>query len=284
MIKPSQWIKHLSKTKTIPILSGISIVCLVLLLGIGLTACSQQITIRPLASDQSQANQATSAPSSTKPSQDTENPSEASQERPTSDPNTEQSEDTNMTSDQVSQNPNLGEITAPAGYQVADTATDLVCIHMDSGADIVLKLRPDAAPQSVANFQKLVGQGFYDKLIFHRVIDGFMIQGGDPDGTGRGGSKETIKGEFSANGVDNPLSHKRGVLSMARSQNPNSASSQFFICNGNSEFLDGNYAAFGEVLSGMEEVDRIAKLDKDANDRPVDPPHMQVVYFLSEGK
>lgn len=272
---------------------GTSIVCLVLLLGICLTACSQQITIRPLATDQNQANQATSAPSSTKPSQDTENPPEASQEKPTSDPNqekptsdpnTEQSEDTNMTSDQVSQNPNLGEITPPPGYQVADTATDLVCIHMDSGADIVLKLRPDAAPQSVANFQKLVGQGFYDKLIFHRVIDGFMIQGGDPEGTGRGGSKENIKGEFSANGVDNPLSHKRGVLSMARAQDPNSASSQFFICNADSTFLDGSYAAFGEVLSGMEEVDRIAKLDKDGNDRPLDPPHMQVVYFLIEGQ
>ncbi|MDO5033578.1 MAG: peptidylprolyl isomerase [Eubacteriales bacterium] len=153
---------------------------------------------------------------------------------------------------------------------------------MDSGADIVLKLRPDAAPLSVANFQKLVGRGFYDNLIFHRVIDGFMIQGGDPEGTGRGGSKENIKGEFAANGVDNPLSHKRGVLSMARAQNPNSASSQFFICNGDSSFLDGNYAAFGEVLSGMEEVDRIAQLDKDANDRPVNPPHMQQVYFLVE--
>lgn len=259
-------------------------VCLVLLLGFGLTACSQQITIRPLATDQSQANEATSAPSSTKPSQDTENPSEASAESSASDQNTEQSEDTNMTSDQVSQNPNLGEITPPAGYQLAETATDLVCIHMDNGADIVLKLRPDAAPLSVANFQKLVGQGFYDKLIFHRVIDGFMIQGGDPEGTGRGGSKENIKGEFSANGVDNPLSHKRGVLSMARAQDPNSASSQFFICNADSTFLDGSYAAFGEVLSGMEEIDRIAKLDKDANDRPLDPPHMQVVYFLIEAQ
>ena len=262
------------------LLRGMAVCCLTGFLALSLAACAQQVTIRPLATSSLQADQTASDQES--PADNSETPSEAGEQSSASDQNTEQSEDPNMTSDQVSQNPNLADITPPAGYQAASTATDLVCIHMDSGADIVLKLRPDAAPLSAANFQKLVGQGFYDNLIFHRVIDGFMIQGGDPEGTGRGGSKETIKGEFSANGVDNPLSHKRGVLSMARAQNPNSASSQFFICNADSTFLDGNYAAFGEVLSGMEEVDRIAKLDKDGSDRPHDPPHMQVVYFLEE--
>lgn len=269
-----------AKAGKLQILRGIAVCCLTFLLSLSLAACAQQVTIRPLATTNSQADQAAGGQES--PAENSENPAEASEQSPASDQNTKQSEDSNMTSDQVSQNPNLGEITPPAGYQAADTASDLVCIHMDSGADIVLKLRPDAAPLSAANFQKLVGQGFYDNLIFHRVIDGFMIQGGDPEGTGRGGSKETIKGEFSANGVDNHLSHKRGVLSMARAQSPNSASSQFFICNADSTFLDGNYAAFGEVLSGMEEVDRIAKLDKDGSDRPLDPPHMQCVYFLVE--
>lgn len=124
--------------------------------------------------------------------------------------------------------------------------------------DINLELDPNIAPITVDNFVKLVNEKFYDGLTFHRIIEGFMIQGGDPLGNGTGGSKETIKGEFSSNGVENNLSHKRGVISMARSQNKDSASSQFFIVQKDSTYLDGDYAAFGEVTSGMEIVDKIA--------------------------
>ena len=144
----------------------------------------------------------------------------------------------------------------------------MVRIEMEGGGIIELELYPDKAPITVANFEKLVKEGFYDGLIFHRVIAGFMIQGGDPQGTGYGGSKETIKGEFRLNGVANDLSHTRGVISMARSQSPNSASSQFFICHADSKFLDGQYAAFGKVVSGIEIVDEIAAVPTDGFDRP----------------
>ena len=122
-----------------------------------------------------------------------------------------------------------------------------------------MELDPDAAPVTVENFVKLVREGFYDGLTFHRIMDGFMIQGGDPQGNGSGGAPETIKGEFSQNGVQNPLSHVRGTVSMARSQDPDSASSQFFIVQSDSTFLDGQYAAFGKVTKGMEIVDQICK-------------------------
>ncbi len=124
---------------------------------------------------------------------------------------------------------------------------------------ITMELDPDAAPVTVENFVKLVREGFYDGLTFHRIMDGFMIQGGDPQGNGSGGAPETIKGEFSQNGVQNPLSHVRGTVSMARSQDPDSASSQFFIVQSDSTFLDGQYAAFGKVTKGMEIVDQICK-------------------------
>lgn len=124
---------------------------------------------------------------------------------------------------------------------------------------ITLELDPDAAPITVENFVKLAKDGFYDGLTFHRIMDGFMIQGGDPQGNGTGGSAETIKGEFSQNGVDNTLSHVRGTISMARSQDPDSASSQFFIVQSDSKFLDGQYAAFGKVTEGIEIVDQICK-------------------------
>lgn len=166
------------------------------------------------------------------------------------------------------------------GYTFSSEATDYVDILMNSGAHIVVKLRSDVAPISVKNFQTLVGDGFYDGLIFHRVIEGFMIQGGDPDGTGMGGSSKNIKGEFSSNGVKNPLSHKRGVLSMARANDPNSASSQFFIVHQDSTFLDGNYAAFGEVVYGMDEVDRIATVATNAQDRPTTEQVMTKVFFV----
>ncbi len=145
----------------------------------------------------------------------------------------------------------------------------MIKIEMENGGIIKLELDAKAAPITVANFEKLVGEGFYNGLIFHRVISGFMIQGGDPMGTGFGGSKETIKGEFAANGVNNPISHKRGVISMARSQMPDSASSQFFIMHQDGEFLDGNYAAFGHVVEGIEVVDEIAAVATDGRDKPL---------------
>lgn len=133
-----------------------------------------------------------------------------------------------------------------------------VKITMNGGGEIELELYPDVAPETVANFKELVEDSFYDGLTFHRIIKGFMIQGGDPLGNGMGGSKNCIRGEFLMNGFDNQLKHKRGVISMARSQNPNSASSQFFIMHEDAPHLDGNYAAFGKVTKGMEIVDEIA--------------------------
>ena len=145
----------------------------------------------------------------------------------------------------------------------------MVKIEMMDGGVITLELDATAAPITVANFEKLVKEGFYDGLIFHRVIAGFMIQGGDPTGTGMGGSKEEIKGEFAMNGVNNPIRHERGVISMARTQAPNSASSQFFICHADAFFLDGQYAAFGKVVDGIEVVDKIANVATDFRDKPV---------------
>ena len=156
----------------------------------------------------------------------------------------------------------------------------MVQITMENGGVIKLELCPEAAPKTVANFLKLVGEGFYDGLIFHRVISGFMIQGGDPQGTGMGGAKEKIVGEFAANGIPNPISHERGVISMARAQNPNSASSQFFIMHKDGQFLDGNYAAFGRVIEGMEVVDAIAATPTDPYDRPFAEQKMQSVKVI----
>ncbi|MBO5433789.1 MAG: peptidylprolyl isomerase [Clostridia bacterium] len=133
---------------------------------------------------------------------------------------------------------------------------------MENGGEFTVELCPEQAPITCENFLKLVKSGFYNGLTFHRVIDGFMAQGGDPEGTGCGGSDENIKGEFRMNGVNNTLSHTRGVISMARSQNPNSASSQFFICYGDCTFLDGQYAAFGKVTEGMETVDGFLKIER----------------------
>lgn len=133
-----------------------------------------------------------------------------------------------------------------------------VKITMNGGGEIELELYPDIAPDTVANFKELVQASFYDGLTFHRIIKGFMIQGGDPLGNGMGGSDKCIRGEFKMNGFDNPLKHTRGVISMARSQNPNSASSQFFIMHADAPHLDGSYAAFGRVTKGLEIVDEIA--------------------------
>lgn len=155
-----------------------------------------------------------------------------------------------------------------------------VKIEMENGKSIVLELYPDKAPITVENFKKLVSEGFYDGLTFHRVINGFMIQGGDPEGTGMGGSKDKIKGEFAQNGVDNDLKHERGVISMARSMMPNSASSQFFICHEDAPHLDGSYAAFGRVIEGMDVVDEIASVETDYNDKPITPVVMKKVYII----
>ena len=141
-------------------------------------------------------------------------------------------------------------------------------IEMFSGGSIRLELYPEIAPITVQNFVDLANKNFYDGLIFHRVISGFMIQGGDPTGTGMGGPGYSIKGEFAMNGVKNPLSHTRGVISMARSQNPNSAGSQFFIMHDDGTYLDGQYAAFGKVIEGIETVDTIASTRTDFRDRP----------------
>lgn len=156
----------------------------------------------------------------------------------------------------------------------------MVKIEMENGGIIELELYPDVAPITVKNFEKLVSEGFYDGLIFHRVISGFMIQGGDPTGTGYHGSDEQIKGEFLANGIVNKLSHTRGVISMARSQDPNSASSQFFICHEDAVFLDGNYAAFGKVTKGIEVVDEIAAVETNAMDKPLTSQVMKKVTLI----
>jgi len=148
-------------------------------------------------------------------------------------------------------------------------ANPVVTIKMADGGIIVAELYPEIAPQSVRNFISLANQGFYNGLIFHRVISGFMIQGGCPKGTGTGGPGYCIKGEFAMNGVKNDLSHKRGVLSMARAQAPNSAGSQFFIMHEDGDFLDGQYAAFGAVTEGMDVVDAIAAVKTNMQDRPL---------------
>lgn len=155
----------------------------------------------------------------------------------------------------------------------------MVVIQMENGKEIEIELYPEIAPISCANFEKLVNEGFYNGLTFHRVIDGFMIQGGCPNGTGTGGPGWHIKGEFLANGVPNELKHTRGVLSMARAQDPNSAGSQFFIMHEDAPYLDGQYAAFGKVVSGMETVDEIAAVQTNYNDRPLAPQVMKRVYM-----
>ena len=145
----------------------------------------------------------------------------------------------------------------------------IVTINMEDGSVIKAELYPDIAPNSVNNFISLIKNGFYDGLIFHRVIKGFMIQGGCPEGTGMGGPGYSIKGEFASNGVKNNLKHTKGVLSMARAMSPNSAGSQFFIMHEDAPHLDGEYAAFGKVIEGMDVVDKIANEATDYSDRPL---------------
>lgn len=156
-------------------------------------------------------------------------------------------------------------------------------ITMEDGRQMKGELYPEIAPQSVGNFVALANSGFYDGLIFHRVIPGFMIQGGDPKGIGIGGPGYSIKGEFAINGVPNPLKHTYGVLSMARSMNPNSAGSQFFIMTSDSPHLDGQYAAFGKVLEGMEVADSIVNAKRDMRDKPLVPQRMASIRVETNG-
>lgn len=158
----------------------------------------------------------------------------------------------------------------------------MITITMENGKQIKLELYPEIAPITVENFVKLVKNGFYDGLTFHRVISGFMIQGGCPLGTGTGGPGWQIKGEFASNGVKNPLKHTRGVISMARSMMPDSAGSQFFIMHQDAPHLDGQYAAFGKVIEGMDVVDEIAGVDTDFRDKPVKPQVMKKVEYTED--
>ena len=160
----------------------------------------------------------------------------------------------------------------------------IATIELENGGKLTAELYPETAPQSVYNFISLANSGFYDGLIFHRVIPGFMIQGGCPEGTGMGGPGYCIKGEFLFNGVDNPLKHKRGILSMARAQAPNSAGSQFFIMHEDAPHLDKQYAAFGKVTSGMEQVDAICKVKTDRNDRPEVAQKIKAIRVDTKGE
>lgn len=154
-------------------------------------------------------------------------------------------------------------------------ANPIVTITMTDGSVMKAELYPEVAPNTVNNFISLVKKGFYDGLVFHRVIRGFMIQGGDPQGTGMGGPGYSIKGEFTYNGFSNDLKHTPGVLSMARAMNPNSAGSQFFIMHETSPHLDGQYAAFGKVTDGLDVVNKIAEVPTDYSDRPLEPQMIQ---------
>ncbi|MFC7677972.1 peptidylprolyl isomerase [Paenibacillus sp. GCM10028914] len=199
-------------------------------------------------------------------------------------------ESTNESSDESksepSTEPTTEEPTTPSNLVVPDPEAShpVVTIEMDSGKIIKLELYPEVAPNTVNNFISLVKKGFYDGVVFHRVIPGFMIQGGDPDGTGGGGPDYSIAGEFTSNGVQNDLEHTRGVLSMARTNDPNSAGSQFFIMHADAPHLDTQYAAFGKVTEGMEVVDEIAALPTDGSDRPDPLPTMKKVTVDTLGK
>jgi len=167
-------------------------------------------------------------------------------------------------------------------YEETNNITNYVKIETTKNKVILIELYPDVAPITVANFQKLVSEKFYDEIIFHRVIENFMIQTGDPEGTGLGGSSEEIKGEFKSNGIENNLSHTRGVVSMARrGDDMDSASSQFFIVHADSKYLDGDYAAFGKVIAGMDVVDEIASVATDSYDKPINIQMMRSIRFVN---
>lgn len=205
------------------------------------------------------SDQEESADDQEETSDDTEDTSDAAED--SEDSSTDSTDDTDSVDGEFSDG---SEDAAMAGTTVIDTSQQLTGTHhaaitVQDYGEIDVELDADTAPITVTNFVKLVQDNFYDGLTFHRIIDGFMIQGGDPNGDGTGGAKDTIKGEFSSNGVKNDISHVRGTISMARSTDPDSASSQFFIVQSDSTHLDGDYAAFGHVTSGMDIVDQICK-------------------------
>ena len=167
---------------------------------------------------------------------------------------------------------------------MSDTIHPTFTIKLENGGEMTGELYPEYAPQSVGNFASLANSGFYDGLIFHRVIPGFMIQGGCPKGTGTGGPGYSIKGEFSQNGVNNPLKHTYGVLSMARAMHPDSAGSQFFIMTSTSPHLDGAYAAFGKVLTGMEFAEKIVNTPRDRMDKPLEPQKIASIRVDTKGQ
>ncbi|KAI4452911.1 peptidyl-prolyl cis-trans isomerase-related [Holotrichia oblita] len=180
----------------------------------------------------------------------------------------------------------LTVISTCSGCKSETNGNTKVQVEMESGEKFVIELYPEYAPKTVENFINLVKEGFYDGITFHRIVDGFMAQGGDPNGTGSGGSPKTVKGEFSSNGYEkNTLSHTKGVISMARSNDPDSASSQFFIVFDDASFLDGNYAAFGKVIEGMEVVESFQKVKRvkgsdGAISKPVEPVVMKKVTIV----
>jgi len=175
------------------------------------------------------------------------------------------------------------ESSEKTDYSSSVTENPIVTIAMENEEEIVLELDPSAAPNTVANFISLVEEGFYDGLIFHRIIPDFMIQGGDPSGNGSGGVGYSIEGEFSANGFENNMKHERGVISMARTNDPNSAGSQFFIMVKDNSQLDGEYAAFGKVIEGMETVDAIVSAKRDGADKPLENQKMKSVKVDTKG-
>ena len=177
----------------------------------------------------------------------------------------------------------LTEKCVKKGNIMSENKNPLVTFTMEDGSVMKAELYPDIAPQSVYNFISLISKGFYNGLTFHRVIPGFMIQGGDPDGIGTGGPGYSIKGEFASNGFENNLKHTEGVLSMARSMFPDSAGSQFFLMHKTSPHLDGDYAAFGKVIEGLEIVDKIAQTPTDFRDKPLTPQVMKTVTVETFG-
>lgn len=197
--------------------------------------------------------------------------------------------DGNATDAENKNNTTTGDKTMLSKYE--ETGHPIAVIELENGGTILVELYDDIAPNTCKNFISLANKGFYDGLIFHRVIQGFMIQGGDPNGNGTGGPGYAIPGEFSNNNFDNNISHTRGTISMGRRGNPyadylcyDTAGSQFFICDADSTFLDGNYASFGRVLEGMEYVDAIAAAAKNASDKPLEDQVMKKVYVETFGK
>ena len=180
--------------------------------------------------------------------------------------------------------PIADKLLVNSSFIIMATQNPIVTFTMENGDVMKAELYPEIAPTSVNNFVNLVQKGFYDGLIFHRVIAGFMIQGGDPEGTGMGGPGYSIKGEFASNGFKNDLKHTRGVLSMARSMRPDSAGSQFFIMHQNAPHLDGDYAAFGKLIEGEDVLDKIAGVDTDYSDRPRKPQVMKTVTVETFGE